>query len=185
MSRNRRKKKLITKGVVQNIGLCYSIVMETNGRFWTPYALYQDGYQWDADGMRRDRPAPRNPNYKLPDAPLRNAVAMKNPQAARQHFRGLTQDGSRDFVMVYDHKLVFWTISWRALGAGIKEEKWMSHGVRTEEAPAGFKYVYGYNNRHRSNYAVTDDELMTFDNGVKSPYGDIHCIPLRRPKVKA
>jgi len=184
MSKGRKSERLKTKGVGQNISLSYSFVMETKDTFKTPFILYQDGYQWDAQGRRIDRFSTRNPNYKLPDAPIRNANTVRNVQAVRQHFRGLTQDGTRDFVMVYDHKLVFWTISWRGLGAGVKEEQWKSHGVRIEEAPDGFKYVYGHNNRHRANYAATDDELVTFESGVKSPFGVIHCIPQRR-RVKA
>jgi len=185
MSKGRTQKRLRTKGIGQNVGLAYSLIKETEDVFRTPFVLFQDGYQWDADGIRRDRRAPRNPNYKLNDAPIRNANTVRNVFAVRQHFRGLTQDGSRDFVMVYDHKLVFWTLTWRGLGLGVKEEQWKSHGVRTVEARPGFKFVYGHNNRHRSNYSVTDDELVTFESGVKSPYGDIHCIPQRRPKVKA
>ena len=172
----RTANRIEMNGISQNIGLAISLARESEGRFKTADELYTGGMCWDKDGRCIDR---RNAyGTKILDKPLRNANTVRNAFAIQNHFRGLRNRG-RDFVICYNGKLLFFTITWRNRDGSIKEEEWKTVNVREVEAPKGQKYVYGYHNRHYSNYKATDDDLVELDEGIWSPYGDIHILPTR------
>ena len=178
MSRNRSPQTRIRDmGLITEKGLVYSILMNLLNKYASAYKVYTDGYTYDADGICRGRT--NKYGKKLLDKVIRNMTNVSNDTRIHNFLRGLRKRGERH-VIVYDHKLHYFSLKHRGGNRGTREEEWMVTDYEVAEATAGMMYVYGHNNRHRANYAVNDYEVIHFIGGIVSAWGEIHCIPKRR-----
>jgi len=178
MSRGRSQTRIKDMGLITDKGLAYSILMNLLDKYASASNVYTGGYVYDANGICRGRT--NKYGKKLLDKVIRNVTNVGRDIRIYNFLRGLRKRGERH-VIVYNHKLHYFSLKHRGGNQGVRGEEWMVTDYHVEDAKSTKRImVYGQNNRHRANYAVEDYEAIYFIDGIISAWGDIHCIPRRR-----